>query len=162
MRRHAVKLAIAIPLCAGLLALGSFAQNRGHSGLGFGLRGGFGLNPDQVVVGAQLSLGRALQIFRFVPSVDVGIGENETSIAFNGDFLLRLIIENSSFGFYAGAGPTAVYRDFRGEDSTWEIGLNLVAGTQLPLSRRFATNIEGRYGAVGDVPEFRFLLAIIF
>jgi hypothetical protein len=162
MRSQTAKLALAIPLCLGLVALGSFAQNRGHSGLGFGLRGGIGLDPDQIVVGAQFSLGRALQIFRLVPSVDVGLGENATTIAFNADFLLRLIIENSSFGFYAGAGPTAVYNDLRIIDNRWEIGVNLVAGTQLPLSRRFATNVEARFGAVGDIPDFRVLLAVIF
>ncbi len=165
MRHHAIKLAVAVPLLMGLVVLGSFGQRRGHSGLGFGLRGGIGLNPDQVVVGAQLSLGRALQIFRLVPSVDFGFGENATTVAFNADFLLRFIIENSSFGFYAGAGPSAVYNDFRVIDSRWEIGINLVAGTQLPLSRRFATNIEARFGAVGDpdgFPEFRLLLAVIF
>ena len=162
MKSYPLKLAVAVPLMLSLVALASFGQGRGHSGLGFGLRGGLGLEPDQIVVGGQFSLGRALQIFRLVPSVDAGFGENETTIAFNADFLLRLIIENSSFGFYAGAGPTAVYKDRRLDDNLWRIGINLVAGTQLPLSRRFATNIEARFGAVGDIPGFRILLAVIF
>ena len=35
-----------------------FAQKSGHSGLGLGIRGGMGLDPDQFVVGAQFSLGK--------------------------------------------------------------------------------------------------------
>jgi hypothetical protein len=132
-----------------------------HSGLGFGVRGGFGLDPDQFVVGAQFSLGKTLQIFRVVPSVDVGFGDNVTTIDFNGDFLVRLIVEDTSFGFYGGGGPTVAYVDVDGGDSQWELGLSLVVGVQTPIIPRRATNIEARFG-VGDIPDFRLLLAIIF
>ena len=162
MKKKALKLTLLLSLSAVLITAGAYGQGRGHSGLGFGLRGGFGVNPDQVIVGAQFSLGRTLQFFRVVPSVDAGFGESLTTIAINADFLLRLIIEDASFGFYAGAGPTALYWDPRVGEGQWEIGLTLVAGTQIPLSRRFATNVEARFGAVGDMPDFRLLLAIIF
>ncbi len=161
MKRKAVVFALAVPALLGMLAVGAFAQQGGHSGLGFGLRGGFGLNPDQVVVGAQFSLGRKLAILRMIPSVDFGFGENLTTIALNVDFLIRLILEDASLGLYAGAGPTAVLYDFREGSSRWEIGLTPVVGVQLPLSRRFATNLEARF-RVGNIPDFRLLFAIIF
>jgi hypothetical protein len=146
-----------------LISLGTgtaFAQ-QGSSGLGFGLRGGLGLDPDQIVVGAQFSLGKSLQVFRVVPSVDLGFGDDWTTIDFNADFLVRLIVEDTSFGFYGGGGPTLAFLDRSGGTSDWEFGLSLVAGVQTPIIPNKATNIEARFG-IGDIPEFRLLFAIIF
>lgn len=161
----------AVVVSVGLLLATSPVEGQGHSGLGFGLRGGFGLDPDQAILGAQVSLGKALHLLRFVPSVDVGLGD-VTTFSFNGDFLLRLIVEDSSVGLYAGGGPTVTRfdRDGDGEgpgpgegDGTdeWELGLAAVGGVQLPLIRGRATNLEARFG-IGDAPDFRLLLAIIF
>ena len=147
-----------------LLGLGSsdaIAQdNASPSGLGFGLRGGFGLDPDQFVLGAQFSLGKALSIARVVPSVDVGFGDNMTTIDFNADFLLRLIVEGTSFGFYGGGGPTLAYIDFKNSSSDWKLGLSVTVGAQVPILKKNATNIEARLG-IGDIPDFRLLFALI-
>ncbi|MFQ5691035.1 MAG: hypothetical protein ACE5HQ_12275 [Gemmatimonadota bacterium] len=153
----AVLLAVLLP--SGSPAAAQQSRNGGESGLGFGLRGGLGIDPDQFVLGAQVSLGKAFQITRFVPSVDVAVGD-VTTTSFNGDFLLRFVLEDASFGIYAGGGPTLV--NFNHEnDNTWELGLSAVAGTQLPLIPGYATNLEARFG-VGDIPDFRLLFAIIF
>lgn len=158
-----------IALAAGLCVAAAPAAGQGHSGLGFGLRGGLGLDPDQAVLGAQVSLGKALQLFRFVPSVDVGLGD-VTTFSFNGDLLLRLVVEESSVGLYAGGGPTVTRFDRddpgdgpgpSGDADEWELGLTAVGGVQLPLLRDHATNLEGRFG-IGDAPDLRILLAIIF
>lgn len=124
----------------------------------FGLRVGFGLDPDQFVAGAQVSLGKRLAIARIVPSVDVGLGSSLTTIAFNGDALFRLNVEDASFSLYAGAGAGLVYVDPEGGgSSSWNLGLNLVAGARVPLKSLPPTSFEARFG-VGDVPDFRGLL----
>jgi len=133
-------------------------QSRGHSGLGFGLRGGFGLDPDQFVFGAQYSLGKALKIARFIPSVDLGFGD-VTTITFNADLLFRLIVEGSSVGLYGGGGGNLTY--FDRNKSSWEPGINVIGGVQLPLIQGYGTSIEGRFG-IFDVPDFRLLFVIIF
>lgn len=125
------------------------------SSLGFGIKGGLGLNPDQFVLGAQYSLGKALGIFRVVPAVHVGFGD-VTTIDFNVDFLARLITKDSGFGFYAGAAPTFITGD--GFD---EFGITLIGGLQVPIMKSRATNIEGRFG-LGDLPDFRLLLTVFF
>lgn len=130
------------------------------TGLGFGVRAGLGLDPDQFVVGAQFSLGKSLKIFRVVPSVDFGFGNNRTTIDFNADFLARLLVEGTSFGFYGGGGPTLAFIDHSGGNSNWELGLSVVAGLQVPLIPKKATNIEARFG-IGHIPDFRLLFAII-
>jgi len=128
---------------------------KGHSGLGFGLKAGIGFNPTQFVVGAQYSLGKGLGIFRIVPNVHLGFGDG-TSVDFNLDFLARVIAEDAGFGFYAGAAPT-----FTTWDGSSDFGFTVVAGTQLPILKGHATNLEARFG-IGDVPEFRILAAIVF
>ena len=131
------------------------AQGRSNN-LGFGLRAGMGLDPDQFVVGAQFSMGRPIGIVRFAPSLDVGFGSNMTVFNFNADFLVRMIIRDAPLELYGGAGPTLVFWDFRGH-SEWDVALSLVLGTQVKISRSFVTNLEGRIG-IGDTPDFRLLL----
>jgi hypothetical protein len=126
----------------------------GASSLGFGIKAGLGLNPDQFVVGAQYSLGKALGIFRVVPAIHVGFGDI-TTVDFNVDFLARLITKDSGFGFYAGAAPTLITGD--GDD---EFGVTLIGGVQVPLIKNKATNIEARFG-LADLPDFRILLSLI-
>jgi hypothetical protein len=156
----AARASLLFVILLGLNAANALAQDgQTPSGLGFGLRGGFGLDPDQFVVGAQFSLGKAFAITRVVPSVDVGFGDNVTTIDFNADFLLRLIVENTSFGLYGGGGPTLAFLDFK-NDSKWKLGLSVVVGAQLPIIKKHATNIEARFG-IGDIPDFRLLLALI-
>lgn len=157
--KTALKTSLLFVVLLGLGGSDAFAQ--APSGLGFGVRGGFGLDPDQFVVGAQFSLGKALSIARVVPSIDVGFGDNVTTIDFNADFLLRLTVEGTSFGFYGGGGPTLAYIDVDNAGSDWEVGLSLTVGAQVPLLKKNATNIEGRFG-IGDIPDFRLLFAFIF
>lgn len=126
----------------------------------FGLRGGFGLKPDQFVIGGQAEVGN-LSFARIVPSVDVGFGDNVTTIAFNGDFLLRVNIPDASIELYGGGGPTVLYADQSNASSDWNLGLTLVVGGRLPVGGKHAVNLEGRIG-IGDVPDFRLIAAIVF
>lgn len=126
----------------------------------WGFRVGLGIDPDQFVFGGQASLGR-WTITRFVPSVDVGIGDDVTTIDFNGDLFLRLAIPDASLEFYGGGGPTLAYINPEGTSSKWELGLSLVAGMRLPLKTRQAFNLEARFG-LWDIPDFRLMLGILF
>lgn len=124
------------------------------SSLGFGIKAGLGLNPDQFVLGAQYSLGKALGIFRVVPAIHIGFGDG-TSVDFNVDFLARLVTKDSGFGFYGGAAPTFI----TGENDYNEFGVTLIAGVQVPIIKNKATNIEARFG-LGDLPDFRLLFTL--
>lgn len=159
MRRITIAWTVIVTVFFLPLANG-FAQE-GHSGLGFGLRAGLGLDPDQFALGGQFSLGKKLGIARVVPSIDLGFGDNLTTVAFNTDFLLRLIVEDANFGFYGGAGPTVALFDFNRGGSDWKVGLSVVAGTQLPLFRNRATNLEARF-SIGNIPDFRLLFVVVF
>jgi hypothetical protein len=140
----------------GLFSINTFAQNGG--GYGFGLRGGFGIDPDQLVIGGQFALGQKAGIARIVPSIDLGFFDNVTSFAFNGDFLFQLNVEDSDFTLYGGGGPTLAFYDYDG-GSQWEFGITVVGGTSLPIKLAQGTNIELRLG-IGDIPDFRLLFVV--
>ena len=126
----------------------------GHTGLGFGVKAGIGFDPEQIILGAQLSLGRAA-LLRVVPNVHLGFGD-ETTWDFNVDFLARLIFEGKRMGAYAGVAPT--YTIYDGDD---DFGGTGVVGLQLPLMPGKGTNIEGRFGFSG-APSFRLLGTLVF
>jgi hypothetical protein len=153
IRRNLCGLALLTLLSATTL-LAQESESKGASGLGFGLKAGFGLSPTQFVLGGQVSLGKSLGIFRVIPNAHVGIGDN-TTFDVNVDFLARFIAQDSNFGFYGGASPTLVFGD------NTNFGGNVVVGLQLPLIPNQATNLEARIG-LGKVPDFRLLFAIIF
>lgn len=126
----------------------------------FGLRGGLGLSPDQVVLGAQAELG-TWTIARVVPSVDIGLGDNVTTIDFNADFLLRVTVPDASLTLYGGGGPTVAFIDHDNGNSNWNVGVSAVVGGRLPVGGKHAVNLEARFG-IGDIPDFRLIAAIIF
>ena len=144
-------------------ALPAYAQQQTSSSqqLGFGLRGGFSLNPDQLVVGGQFALGQRYGIIRIVPSVDVGFFDNVTTIMFNGDLIVNLKIEGSNIGLYGGAGPTIGYVDPEGTaDGRWDAGMSLIVGTYVPFGRSRGANLEARFG-IWDIPDFKLMLVFL-
>jgi len=153
-------LATATALATAIAAAPVLAQTAepappGSGGLGFGVKAGFGIDPDQFVIGAQYSLGKSLGVFRLVPNAHLGFGDVTTFDA-NLDFLLRLIAKDSGFGFYGGGAPTIITGD--GEV---DFGLTLVGGVQVPIIKNRATNIEVRFGITDHMPDFRILLSLI-
>jgi len=135
---------------AGLAAAQSSSAARTDSR--FGVRAGVGIDPDQFVVGASMTFGKAAGIFRVSPVAHVGFGDN-TTFDINLDFLVRLMVENSNFGFYGGGAPTLLFGD------NTEFGGMIVAGVNVPLFKNNPSAIEGRFG-LGDVPDIRILLTV--
>ena len=154
---------------AAVLALGAggFAQDRSGPSYAYGIRTGFGLDPDQFVIGAQAKFGRFGGIARVEPTFDVGFGDKMTTYLLNADLRLDILpLPKSETVVYGGFGPTLAYFDFNGggdfpDDSDTEIGLNLTTGVELPMGRSNSYNFEARFG-IGDIPEFRLLLGVYF
>ena len=149
-----------LPIFFSPMALAQDSPAGGAPGT-FGLRAGLGLDPDQFVVGASFAIGKRLSVMRIVPSVDIGFGSG-TSILFNADLLFSLKVEETRFRLYGGGGPAVSYFDHEGGGSNWDLGLYLVAGTELPLLKSNPTGIELRFGITNNVPDFRALLTIGF
>lgn len=147
-------LGLAAVAAAGPLAAQE-AESPAQNGLGFAAKAGIGFDPEQFVLGAQYSLGKALGFVRMVPNAHLGFGD-ATTFDVNVDFLARLILEDKNFGIYAGVAPGWITYD-GGSD----FGLTGVAGAQVPIVKGRATNIEVRWDFT-KMPDFRILAALFF
>lgn len=128
---------------------------------GFGLRTGYGTNPDQFVFGAQAVLGKTLGFMRFAPSIDAGFGDDLSSYLFNADFrLLSFSPPGSPAGLYAGTGASIAVYNFSNDGSDTEVGLNVIGGLTFPMGQKNEYNFEVRFG-FGDMPELRVLFGIM-
>lgn len=128
----------------------------------FGVRGGFGSGPDQIIIGGMIELGKPMGTATVVPSLDLGLGDNATVWAANLDLRWYLLpLPESGVKFYGAAGPTiAAVSAGKGGSST-EIGLSLTAGARIPMRNKRRYNLEARFG-FGDIPDFKLILGILF
>jgi hypothetical protein len=112
-----------------------------------GPRVGFGLSPDQFVLGGQLDfreltsdvLGEIGPDVTFTPNLELSFGSDRTDIAFNFDLHYLFTIEGSQWRPYVGAGITldAIKVDNRaGRDvSETEVGGGFLVGAIVPTRR---------------------------
>jgi hypothetical protein len=156
--RHTRQLLLALGVLALAVArpaLAQEAESKAHSGLGFGVKAGIGFDPEQFVIGGQMSLGKALGFIRIVPNAHLGFGD-ATTFDVNVDFLARLIVEEKGFGLYGGVAPGWIAYD-GGSD----FGLTGIIGTQLPIIQGKATNLELRWNFT-QMPDLRILVGFVF
>jgi hypothetical protein len=125
----------------------------------FGPRVGASIDPDQLVVGGQLSLQEFAPNWSFDPNLELGFGDNATVIAFNLDAYYHLRLSGSDWRPYLGGGLGVNFiswdapLDARDHSDT-EVGLNLVAGFNIPAGSGDHWFTELRFG-VGDIPTLK-------
>lgn len=151
---------VALILC--VVAASAMAADDSRTETRFGLRAGFGIDPDQIVIGGQSILGKAGKIFKIGASLDAGFGDNVTTFCLNGDLMLDFPVPNSRGTFYALAGPTFMLYDPKNGDGDSEIGLSLGGGFRHGFrgGDKLLT-LELRAG-IGDIPDGRILAGILF
>lgn len=127
----------------------------------YGARVGFSQEPDQIVGGLQIITGQVLKIGRFSPSFDLGLGDNVTSIAVNGDFYLPLFNPpKSDLKFFAAFGPTLFYWSHDKGGSDTEIGISGSVGLTSPMGGSHLYSLELKLG-FGDVPDLKLLFGFM-
>lgn len=131
-----------------------------------GIRGGLTQDPDQFHFGGHFNAGEAFSDVYFVPNLEVGLGDNMTLLAFQGDLLLDLNVgPGSSWLPYVGGGLGIYYWDRDagpGDDaSDTEIGLNAVGGLKKGLSSGNQFLLELRLGLV-DAPDLKVTAGLNF
>ena len=57
------------------------------SAAGFGLRGGYTIEPDQFHIGGHYDVGQIFEPMRLVPNIEIGFGDDYTFWALNGDLI---------------------------------------------------------------------------
>jgi opacity protein-like surface antigen len=124
-----------------------------------GVRAGLSISPDQFVFGGQLSFRNLAPDVTFDPSLELGLGDDLTVIAFNLDVFYHMQLAGSEWRPYAGGGLglVSVSRDDKPgvrDDSDNEIGLNAVLGFRVPTHTGQHWFTELRIG-IGDLPDLK-------
>ena len=127
----------------------------------FGPRVGASIDPDQLVLGGQLSLQEFAPDWSFDPNLELGFGDDLTVIAFNLDAYYHLRLSGSDWRPYLGGGLGVNFiswdEPFGARDrSDTEVGLNLVAGFSIPAGSGDHWFTELRFG-VGDIPTLKIM-----
>ncbi|MBI1955414.1 MAG: hypothetical protein HYS38_03375 [Acidobacteria bacterium] len=129
---------------------------------GVGFRFGASVDPDQFYIGGHLGLGPLVEQLWFRPNVEVGIGDNRTLVAFNGEFTYWFPLARQPWSLYVGAGPALNLIRFdadspRGGDTDAEGGFNILVG----LAHRRGLFTEIKVGALRS-PEFKLGIGYTF
>jgi hypothetical protein len=118
-------------LAGGLLVLSAgFLQAQ----QGAGIRAGASVDPDQFYFGGHVALGPLVERLWFRPNLEIGIGNDRTTVALNGEFTYWFPqFRNSQWSPYVGAGPALnlirLDEDRFGErDTEAEGGFNILLG----------------------------------
>jgi hypothetical protein len=126
---------------------------------GWGPRVGMTVNPDQVHFGAHFDLGSVGSHVRFQPSLEMGVGDELTLLAMNGDFSYRFASRWDAWGPYLGGGMSlfVVGSDETGfrNGSDTQAGLSALGGIERGLSNGSRFFLEGKLGFI-DAPDFKF------
>ncbi len=119
---------------------------------GFGLRGGYTLDPDQVHVGGHYNVGQIFEPIRLVPNVEVGFGDGFTYWALNADFIWD--IPESKFSIGGELGMNIVDHD---NGSNSDFGLSVLG------DYRFAGPWFGEVKlGLSDSPDAKFTVGYDF
>lgn len=124
-----------------------------------GPRLGASSDPDQIVFGGQMVVEDMAPNLNFSPNIELGLGDNITTIALNADFVYMFRISGSSWRPYAGGGLGFAFYSFDndgpGDDSDTGVGVNLIGGAAVPTKAGNQFFLELRVGLFDDLPDFK-------
>jgi hypothetical protein len=151
-----------IVLAAALLVTLPLAARAAANVSSIGPRVGVSVDPDQLVVGGQLSIGPVAKDLTFDPNLELGFGDNETVTEINLDLHYHLRLSGSDWSPYVGFGLGVAFigvdepAPFRDRSDT-NVGANLIFGTQLPTSGSNKFLAELKLG-LGDIPSLKIMV----
>jgi len=153
---------VALTLTSASLASAQTAStSHAQSGNEIGPRVGLSINPDQFVIGGQMNFplenthGLAVS-----PNLELGVGDNVTTIQFNGDLDYHFANQGPTWNPYIGAGLGIAFFDFNndvGGGSNSEIGVNLIGGLRFHQHNGSHLFTELRVG-LGDIPDAKVMV----
>lgn len=155
-RRVATRALAIVAIAAFALLFGATAPALAQQP-GFGVRAGVSADPDQFYFGAHYDTGPLFERLSFRPNVEVGVGNDQTTVAGNFEFVYWWPIRRHPWNIYAGGGPAVVFYDHGNPNhdehgnSDVDPGFNILVG--VAHHRGFFTEIK--IGLI-DSPEFKF------
>lgn len=151
-----------LALVVGLAASPASAQ--------FGVRAGYSFEPNQVVLGGHYMIPIGTSGLHFIPSAEVGFGDELFTLQANGDLTYRFE-SSGSVKPYLGGGITVANYDpddvdvpDGGEDinvdSETEVGFNAIGGAWFNATGSTPWFLEGKVGLVDEVPDFKVMVGV--
>jgi hypothetical protein len=138
--------------CASLfvVVLASVALATPASAQGLGVRAGASVDPDQFYFGGHYESRPLVQRLHFKPNLELGVGDDITTVGINFEFVYKIPINGSPWNLYAGGGPAVNFYSFN-DNSETEGGLNVLFGAETSQGLFF----ELKLGAL-DSPDLKF------
>jgi len=138
-----------------LLAVGStpaLAQQPG-----FGVRAGVSAEPDQFYFGAHFDTGPIFDKLSFRPNAEIGVGNNQTTVAGNFEFAYWWPLRRHPWNIYAGGGPAVIFYDHGNPHHDDEGGSDVEPGFNILIgaAHRSGFFTEIKIGLI-DSPGFKF------
>jgi hypothetical protein len=122
---------------------------------------GLSINPDQFVIGGQMQFPLEPRGLAISPSLELGVGDNVTVFEINADVLYHFEDAGPRWNPYVGGGLGIAFidfnNDFPGDNSTSELGVNLLGGLRFRQHNGSHLFTELRLG-IGDVPDAKVLV----
>jgi hypothetical protein len=120
---------------------------------GVGVRAGVSIDPEQFYFGGHVMTGPVVDRLWFRPNVEIGVGDNSTGVALNGEFVYWQPLQRRDANVYFGGGPALNIFSVgpsRSRDTSAGPGFNFVIG----LAERRGWFAEIKIGAL-DSPRFK-------
>jgi hypothetical protein len=150
-------LTLAHRLAVIALAIGMLSSGTAFAQQGFGLRGGLSLDPDQFYFGGHYVTAPLAGKVRFQPNLELGIGDDLTTIALNFEFAYWARL-NRDWQIYGGGGPAMNLFEYEGRDEgDAEAGFNILVG----FRQKNGLFFEMKVGAL-DSPDVKFGVGYTF
>jgi hypothetical protein len=127
---------------------------------GAGVRAGVSGSPDQFYVGLHFETEPLFEQVHFKPNLEVGVGNNQTLVAINLEFVGKFPIKSEPWTIYLGAGPALVIDRFSNDvvsNTNTGGGFNILLGVE----HRRGFFSELKVGMV-DSPSVKFAVGYIF
>jgi len=127
-----------------------------------GLRAGVSGSPGQFVFGAHVDTPELITNLTFRPTVEAGVGDNQTLVGVNVEFAYWVPITDTDWKVYFPVGPALVIRSHdsdNGRGGGTDVGGGFDLGVGVQHMRGLFTELKVGFG---DSPEVRFTVGYVF
>ena len=141
-------------LLAGLLLVTTAASAAAQSA---GVRAGVSGDPDQFFFGLHYESTELVERVHFKPNLEVGVGNDQTVVAVNLEFVGKFPIQREPWTVYVGAGPALVIDKINNAGTDTGGGFNILLG----IEHQHGLFTELKVGMI-DSPSVRFAVGYVF
>jgi hypothetical protein len=141
-------------LLAGLFVVAGAASAAAQTA---GVRAGVSGSPDQFYFGLHYETEPLIELVRFKPNFEVGVGNDQTVVTVNLEFVGKFPIQREPWSLYFGAGPALVVDKVNGGNTNTGGGFNILVG----IEHTKGLFTELKVGFV-DSPSVKFGIGYVF